>query len=61
MSIIIKEVTNKKLLKKFVEFPNKLYKDNKYYVPFLSGDEITLFTKTKNPAYDFCESKLFLA
>jgi len=61
MSVIIKEVTNKKLLKKFVEFPNKLYKDNEYYTPFLSGDEVALFTKAKNPAYDFCETKLFLA
>lgn len=61
MSINIIEVTSKKLLKKWVEFPNKLYKDNKYYVPFLSIDEIDTFTKEKNPAYDFCETKLFLA
>lgn len=61
MSISIVEVTSKKELKKWVEFPNKLYKNNPYYVPFLSMDEIDTFTKDKNPAYDFCETKLFLA
>ena len=61
MNVKIVEVTNKKLLKKWVEFPNKLYKDNKYYVPFLYNDEMDTFTPSKNPAYDFCETKLFLA
>ena len=61
MSISIIEVTNKKLLKKWVEFPNKLYKDNEYYVPFLTSDEIGTFTKKSNPAYEFCETKLFIA
>ena len=61
MSINIIEVTSKKNLKKWVEFPNQLYKDNKYYVPFLSIDEIETFTKGKNPAYEYCQTKLFLA
>ena len=61
MCILIKEVTSKKDLKKWVTFPNKLYKNNKYYVPFLFNDEMDTFSKTKNPAYDFCETKLFLA
>lgn len=61
MSIIIKEVVGKKDLKKWVDFPNKLYKKVPAYVPFLFNDEMDTFTKTKNPAYDFCETKLFLA
>ena len=61
MSVKIIEVTNKKLLKIWVEFPNVLYEGNEYYVPFLTTDEIDTFTKEKNPAYDFCETKLFLA
>ena len=60
MKVIVKEVNSKKDLKKWVIFPNKLYKDNKYYVPFLINDEMHTFTK-KNPAYEFCETKLFLA
>ena len=61
MSVTIVEVNSKKLLKNWVEFPNQLYKGNKYYSPFLSNDEMDTFTIDKNPAYDFCETKLFLA
>ena len=61
MSVVIKEVTNKKLLKKWVEFPNILYKKVPAYVPFLQPDEIGTFSKGVNPAYEFCDTKLFLA
>lgn len=59
--VIIREVKTKKDLKKWVSFPNKLYKDNPYFVPFLAADEIDTFSSDKNPAYEFCETKLFLA
>ncbi len=61
MSIEIKQVVTKSDLKKWVEFPNKLYKGVDAYVPFLFTDEMDTFTKEKNPAYEFCETKLFLA
>lgn len=61
MSVLIKEVVTKSDLKKWVDFPNRLYKDVPNYVPFLMPDEIGTFSKDKNPAYDFCETKLFLA
>ena len=61
MSVIIKEVKTKRDLKKWVKFPNDLYKGNKYYVPFLFSDEVNTFTKGKNPAYEYCDTKLFLA
>ena len=61
MKVQIKEVVSKKDLKKWVEFPNHLYKGNKNYVPFLFNDEIETFTKEINPAYEFCDTKLFLA
>ena len=61
MSIKIKEVISKKDLKKWIEFPNSLYRDNEYYVPFLANDEMETFSPEKNPAYAFCETKLFLA
>lgn len=59
--IEIKEVITKKDLKKFIQFPNDLYKDNKYYVPSLFSDELVNFNPKKNPAYEFCETRLFLA
>ena len=61
MSIIIKEVLTRSELSRWVEFPNELYRDNEYYVPFLKSDEMATFSKNKNPAYDFCETRLFLA
>ncbi len=61
MSIVIKEVLTKRQLKKWVDFPNRLYKKTPSYVPFLMQDEMSTFTKDKNPAYEFCETKLFLA
>lgn len=59
--IKIVEVKTKKQLKQFVEFPNKLYKGNKYYCPPMASDEVNTFIPKKNPAFDFCESRQFLA
>lgn len=61
MSVEIREVLTKKDLKRWVMFPTKLFKNDKNYVPFLVSDEMATFTKKSNPAYDFCETKLFLA
>ena len=61
MGIEIKEVLNKKDLWTWVRFPNRLYKDNDFFVPFLENDEFETFSKNKNPAYAFCETRLFLA
>jgi len=48
MSVIIKEVLTKRDLSRWVEFPNRLYHDNEYYVPFLKPDEMSTFTKKEN-------------
>ncbi len=55
------EVKSKKELKQWVEFPNRLYKGVPCYVPFLKIDEIATFTKEENPAFEYCDVKLFLA
>ena len=60
-TVTIKDVFSKKDLKRWIEFPNTIYKDNEYFVPFMFSDELDTFSKDKNPAYDFCETKLFLA
>ena len=41
--------------------PNDLYKNDENFVPFLENDELDTFTPNKNPSYEFCETKLFLA
>lgn len=59
--IVVKEITKKKDIKKFVMFPIKMYKKEKNYIPCMVGDEMNLLNKKKNPAYEYCETKLFLA
>lgn len=48
MSVSLKEVNNHRDLIKFIKFPMKLYKDNKYYVPPLISEEINTLDKSKN-------------
>lgn len=59
--IIICEVTNKGLLKKFADFPNILYKDIPEYIPGFYQDDMDDWTPDKNPAFEYCEAKAFLA
>ena len=61
MAIEIREVKDKSTLRKFVKFNIELYKDNPYHVPTLIEDEMMTLDKERNPAYEFCESILFLA
>ena len=59
--IEIREVNTYRDLKKFVNFQYKLYRGNKYWVPPLRMDEINTLREDKNPAFDFCEAKYWLA
>lgn len=61
MSVIIKEVTSKKELKKFVKFNIELYKGNPYHVPGLIEEEMVTLDKKKNPAFEVCDAIYFLA
>jgi hypothetical protein len=61
MSITVKEVLDKKGLKKFIGFPYKLYKGNPYYIPPLRFDEEATLRKDKNPAFEYCEARYWLA
>ena len=57
----LKEVTTLRELKQFVDFQYTLYKTNKFWVPPLKRDELLALRKDKNPAFDFCETKYWLA
>ncbi len=61
MSITIKKVRDKALLKKFVYFNIELYKGCEQYVPPLIYDEFATLNREKNPAFDHCEAEYFLA
>ena len=61
MRITTKEVKTKSDLRKFVHFPNELYKDNPYYVPQIESMDRNTLTPSKNHAFEVCEGKYWLA
>ncbi len=60
-SVIITPVETNRQSKLFCDFPNKLYKDNPNYVPSFLSDDIDDWDEKKNPAFEYCEAKRFLA
>ncbi len=60
-SIIISEILSGKDLKAFIKFPNILYKNSKSYVPALSAREKKLLSRKKNPAFEYCKARFWLA
>lgn len=61
MSVVIKEVICKADYRHFIDFPEKLYKNNKCYIPRLFFDQYDTLNPKSNPAAAFCESKLYIA
>lgn len=63
MSVEIRKIDprKRKELRKFVLFPELLYKHNPYYVPCLVFDEMDTLNPDKNPASDFCDQVLYMA
>jgi len=61
MDIQIKEATTKAEIKAFINFPDELYEDHPYFVPSLRFDEAATLSPRKNPAFDYCEARYWLA
>ncbi len=59
-NLIIKTVEKRSDLRKFIAFPNKLFKDVPSYIPALNFDEVNLLTD-KNPSLEHCSRELYLA
>ncbi len=57
----VKEISEVKDLKKFVSFPDKLYKGQKNYVPELKADELDMLRPETNFSFEYCDAKFFLA
>lgn len=57
----IREVKTRREMKIFAEYPNKMYRDVEQYVPCLVSDEMTNIDEKKNPAFEFCDMRFFLA
>lgn len=58
--ITVRPVKGRRDLKKFIAFPNKLFKDVPSYIPALNFDEMNLLTD-KNPSLEHCSRELYLA
>lgn len=54
------KVAGRAQMRKFVDFPVKLYKGCRNYVPALRGDEFDTFNPKKNDAYEFCDAECYL-
>lgn len=61
MSIDIREVQSRRQLREFVRFPFTLYRDCPYWIPPLNFDEMNTLRRDKNPAFDCCTSKYWMA
>lgn len=59
--IEIREVTTRADLRRFVDYPNVLYKDVPQFIPSFYGDDLDDWDPKKNPAFSYCEAKCFLA
>lgn len=59
--ISIKKVTSDDDFKDFVKFPNRLYKDSKYWVSPIINEELEMMNKEKNPVFNNAEAEFFIA
>ncbi len=59
--IVIKEVRTKAERMTFVDFPNRFYRHDPHYVPSFFGDDMADWDEDKNPAFEYCEVRSFLA
>ena len=59
--IEIREVTTKEDLRRFVDYPNTLYKDVAQFIPSFYSDDLDDWDREKNPAFSYCDTKCFLA
>ena len=61
MSIQLKEITSRGDLKKFVRYPYRHYRNNRYWIPPLISGEMKTLDRKKNPAFEHCDVKFLLA
>ena len=61
MSVSIQKASSRRQLRKFIDFPEKLYRGCENWVPPLRGDEFDTFNPRRNGAYEFCEAECYLA
>ena len=53
----IQEVTTKEALRRFVDYPNVLYRDVEQFIPAFYSDDLDDWDRKKNPAFSYCDAK----
>lgn len=61
MDVQVREVGNLRELKSFIRFPFSLYRGHPCWVPSLTFDELNTLRRDRNPAFDHCEARYWLA
>lgn len=61
MKVTVKEIKGRQNLKKFVRFPNEMYKGNPFYVPQLESADLDALDPRKNHAFEVCEAAYWMA
>lgn len=59
--IEVRAVKSRADLKRFIEFPYRLYRGDRYFVPALLTSEWEQFDRKKNPFFEHAEADLYLA
>jgi GNAT superfamily N-acetyltransferase len=59
--IELREVQTRSDLKRFVAFPERLYRGHPYYVPKMVGDELNVLRSDRNPSFEYCEARYWMA
>ena len=57
----IREVRSRAQLRRFVGYPNTLYKGVPQYVPAMLDDDMSDWNPKKNPAFEYCDARCWLA
>ena len=57
----IKQVCSRRDLRRFVNFPNLLYKGVPQYIPAMISEDMTDWDPKRNPAFSYSEAKCWLA
>ncbi len=61
MSVSVRDVAGDRDFARFIRFPFRLYRGNRYWVPPLLQDERSSLDPRKNPAFEHCRVRLLLA
>jgi GNAT superfamily N-acetyltransferase len=57
----VREMQSRAELKQFVAFSERLYRGHPHYVPKILDDELNTLRRDRNPAFEYCESRYWMA